>query len=274
MKQLSPAPFCYTMRMKVIIMYTLLVVDDEKIIRQGIARLINLRQIGIDTIYEADNGKMALALMAKHPIDIILADINMPIMNGLEFSKIVKQNYPACRIALITGYDYLDYAIQAVKIGVDDYILKPASKDDIQALLMHMAENLQKNKKAHELERTVEKLQGAFSHQGSKSIKDQLMDVIRENLENQDFSLQQLAFDMGYNISYLSSIFKQYFGMSFRDYLLEQRLEKARLLMLTTQMKNYEVAEVVGIKDANYFSTCFKRKYHVTVTEFRNGRLL
>ena len=68
---------------------------------------------------------MALALMAKHPIDIILADINMPIMNGLEFSKIVKQNYPACRIALITGYDYLDYAIQAVKIGVDDYILKP-----------------------------------------------------------------------------------------------------------------------------------------------------
>ena len=85
MKQLYPAPFCYTMRMKVIIMYTLLVVDDEKIIRQGIARLINLRQIGIDTIYEADNGKMALALMAKHPIDIILADINMPIMNGLEF---------------------------------------------------------------------------------------------------------------------------------------------------------------------------------------------
>ena len=136
-----------------------------------------------------------------------------------------------------------------------------------------MAENLQKNKKAHELERTVEKLQGTFSHQGSKSIKDQLMDVIRENLENQDFSLQQLAFDMGYNISYLSSIFKQYFGMSFRDYLLEQRLEKARLLILTTQMKNYEVAEAVGIKDA-YFSTCFKRKYHVTVTEFRNGRLL
>lgn len=250
-------------------MYTLLVVDDEELIRKGITKLIDRKSIGIQEIYEADNGTEALAYMEKQAADIVLADINMPHMNGLDFAKKVKQRYPFCKIALLTGYDYLDYAIQAVKIGVDDYLLKPASRDDIQALLLHLVESIQKDRDMYRLQRTVEKLKKTYA---AGSLQQQMAQIITDNLGNANFSLQLLAQKLGYNISYLSSIFKQHFGMSFRDYLMEQRLEQAKLLMLTTPLKNYEIAEAVGICDANYFSTCFKRRYHETITDFRNGR--
>lgn len=252
-------------------MYNLLVVDDERFIRQGITRLINTERIEIQEIYEAENGKDALFIMTQHNVDIILADINMPLMNGLTFSKEVKRLYPACKIALITGYDYLDYAIQAIKIGVDDYILKPVSKDDIHALLVRMVEHLKKEEGLQELQHSVDIIKGTALKEASSTLKADMINMMEHHISDAAFTLAMLAHEIGYNISYLSSIFKPFFGMSFRDYMLEQRLEKAKILMLSTSMKNYEIAEAVGIKDANYFSTCFKKKYNITVTEYRNG---
>lgn len=252
-------------------MYTLLVVDDERFIRQGITRLINTESIEIHDIYEAENGRAALSIMGQHKIDIILADINMPLMNGLEFSKAVKQQYPACKIALITGYDYLDYAIQAIKIGVDDYIVKPVSKDDIHALLVRMVDILKEEQTLRELQHSISIIKGTALKEEASTLKTEMSNIMDKHISDENFSLSMLANEIGYNISYLSSIFKQSFGMSFRDYMLEQRLEKAKILILTTQMKNYEIAEAVGIKDANYFSVCFKKKYKITITDFRNG---
>lgn len=78
-----------------------------------------------------------------------------------------------------------------------------------------------------------------------------------------------LAEELGYSVSYLSTLFKKYFGGNFRDYLLDVRLERAKILLLSTEMKNYEVAAAVGIEDPNYFSVCFRRKYKTTPREFR-----
>lgn len=116
-------------------MYNLLVVDDESIIRRGIRELVDFESLGIGGCFEAEDGEKALAVMKEHPIDLILADINMPVMSGLEFCRRAKELDAGVKIAILTGYDYLDYAIRAIKIGVDDYALKPLSKDDIQKLL-------------------------------------------------------------------------------------------------------------------------------------------
>ncbi len=101
-------------------MYNLLIVDDEPLVRRGIKSLVDFTQLNIELVFEATNGQEALDIMMDQHIDFILADINMPKMDGLTFADKAKRVNPHIRIALITGYDYFDYAVQALKIGVDD----------------------------------------------------------------------------------------------------------------------------------------------------------
>lgn len=106
----------------------LLIVDDEVLVRRGIKSLVDFESLNIRAVEEAANGLEALEIFKTFDPHIVLADINMPKMDGLNFSKAAKALNPKVKIALITGYDYFDYALQALKIGVDDYILKPVSK--------------------------------------------------------------------------------------------------------------------------------------------------
>ncbi len=88
-----------------------------------------------------------MEIVKKEEPDIILCDINMPKINGLDFSKEVKANWPWIKIAIITGYDYFEYAKEAVKIGVEDYVLKPVSKDDVQEVIQKLVLKIQEDRK-------------------------------------------------------------------------------------------------------------------------------
>lgn len=250
-------------------MYNLLVVEDESLIRRGIRAFIDFDGLGIDALFEAENGEEGLSVVHKHHIDLILADINMPKMNGLDFCRLAKEWDPSVKIAILTGYDYLDYAIRAIKIGVDDYALKPLSRDDVQKLLFHLAEKKKKSDHFAAVQEAVGKLTENSGAQEDSGVHGQMAELMEQHLSDSCFSLGTMAAELGYNISYLSTLFKRYFGENFRDYLLHLRLERAKILLLSTQMKNYEIAAAVGIDDPNYFSVCFRRKYKKTPKEFR-----
>lgn len=164
---------------------------------------------------------------------------------------------------MITGYDYLDYAINALKIGVDDYLLKPVSKKDISALLVELISQLEDNFKK-DFHLSDEDL--------SDNLRNRLIHEVEKNLSNSDFSLTSLAQTLGYNMSYLSLQFKNLVGENFREFLLDKRLEKARLLLLASDYKIFEISNKVGILDENYFAKCFKKKYGTTCSEFRKQR--
>lgn len=251
-------------------MYNLLVVEDESLIRRGIRAFIDFESLGIDRFFEAENGEEAVEIINSQPIDLILADINMPKMNGLDFCKLAKEKDPSVKIAILTGYDYLDYAIRAIKVGADDYVLKPLSRDDVQRLLFGLVEKKKTADSFIAVRQAVDKLTGiAKAKGGDASVRTRMAEIMEGHLSDSQFSLNAMAAEMGYNLSYLSTLFKQCFGFNFRDYLLELRLERAKILLLSTQMKNYEIASLVGFDDANYFSVCFRRKYQKTPREFR-----
>lgn len=250
-------------------MYHLLVVEDESLIRRGIRAFIDFDNLGIGDLFEAENGKEALEVMKNNRIDLILADINMPQMNGLEFCRQAKELDPSVKIAILTGYDYLDYAIQAIKIGVDDYALKPLDRNDIQKLLFHLVEKKKEADSYASIQKTVNELAKDTDPDGDLSARMHMADIMEAHLSDSGFSLSAMASELGYSISYLSTLFKKCFGENFRDYLLHMRLERAKILLLSTHMKNYEIASSVGIEDPNYFSVCFRRKYHKTPREFR-----
>ena len=116
-------------------MYSIMIVEDEYLVRQGIASLVNYEQFGMQVIAQAENGREAWQKFQENPVDILLTDINMPLMNGLELAKLAREKAPKCHIVFLTGYDDFDYARTAIKLGADDYLLKPFSKTDVEEML-------------------------------------------------------------------------------------------------------------------------------------------
>ena len=238
-------------------MFSLLIVDDEPIVRSGIKNLIDFNNLNISNVLEAVNGLQALEIVKSNDIDIVLADINMPKMNGLDFAKNAKQHNSDILIALVTGYDYFDYAVSALRYGVDEYILKPVSKKDIEKVLTQMIDKLKEKK----IKREIENISDIDTEHldNDSNYKNQIAKVIEEKLSDSSFSLNMLSDEINLSTSYLSRIFKQYFGVPFRDYILKERLDKSKILLLSSDMKIYEICEAVGFEDPNYFSTIFKK---------------
>jgi len=241
-------------------MYKLLVLDDEPFVRRGIVSLVNFEELEIDTILEAGDGEKGLELIKKEEPDIILCDINMPGINGLELSEQIKKEKPWIKIAIITGYDYFEYARQALKAGVEDYVLKPVSVDDVYDILKNMIAAIKRDRIFKEIYKSIEEIKGD-NEPDTTGYKKQFDELIDRYLSSSEFNLNFLADKTGFSVSYLSQLFKKIYGVSFSDYMINQRLEKSKLLLLTTSLKNYEIADKVGISDPNYFSTLFRKKY-------------
>ncbi len=123
-------------------MYRLLIVDDETIVRRGIKKSVNWNELGIEMVAEAADGVEALSQVMENQPDIILLDINMPKMDGLEFASIIKKQYPQIKIVIITGYHEFEYARSALRAGVNDYIVKPITKEDVGGIIRAQLEKI------------------------------------------------------------------------------------------------------------------------------------
>jgi two-component system, response regulator YesN len=250
-------------------MYKLLIVDDEPIIRKGILSFVNLEELNISEVFEASDGKAALELFKEKLPDLLLIDINIPKMNGLELASACKDIKPEVKICLVTGYDYFDYAVKALKLGVDDYLLKPTSKKDIGEMLGKLISKITESRYKSEVEEILTGLNSISKPMDDEGYKAKIYKEIEENIGNPEFSLSQLADKMGLSFGYLSSLFKKLFGLSFKEYVFNQRMERAKILLLSTDMKNYEIAAATGFEDPNYFSTAFRKKYNISPNQYK-----
>lgn len=120
-----------------------LIADDEPIIREGVRDSVDWPSLGMSVCAEAEDGEEALELALQHRIHVALVDLNMPIMNGLTLMKELRQKLPQCRIIIITGHDEFAYAQEAIRLGVDDYILKPADAEQLRQVLTRIRHDLE-----------------------------------------------------------------------------------------------------------------------------------
>ena len=250
-------------------MYNLLIVDDEPIIRRGIKSLAILSEIGISEIFEAGNAEKCLEIVDKEHIDIIMLDINMPNTDGLTLAKMLKEKNKNFAIIMVTGYDYFEYMQTAIRLGVDDYLLKPVNKTDIELVLKRMIDKIEKirlENRLLELNVTSESIPS-----GDNSSFKVVREYMNEHLFDSDLSLGYMAENLGFNSSYLSGIIKQIYGIPFQEYVALKRMEQAKILCLSTDMKNYEIAEEIGYEDVNYFTNRFKKTFGITPKQFKQG---
>lgn len=129
-------------------MYKLLIADDEKQIRDGLAELLDWEQYGIDECLLASNGVEALEIAVEKKPSILITDIQMPNMNGLELLEKIRESVPECRSIVLSGFDDYHYVRKAMKNGAMDYLLKPVSRADIIQIIDEVTDNIEEHRKA------------------------------------------------------------------------------------------------------------------------------
>ncbi len=131
--------------------------EDEFVVREGIKNNIDWRGNGYEFTGEASDGELALPLIRKLEPDIVITDIKMPFMDGLELSRIIRKEFPFTEIVILSGYEEFDYAKQAISIGVAQYLTKPISGDDLLHELDHLREKIIKSKEERALKEQFKK---------------------------------------------------------------------------------------------------------------------
>ncbi|WP_258168728.1 response regulator, partial [Paenibacillus sp. AR247] len=117
-------------------MYKVFIVDDEAVVRDGLKRTIGWQELGFELIGDYANGREALEAIDLNMPDLIISDISMPFMDGLALTAAAGSKYPHIKMIILTGYDEFEYAQQAIRLKVSDFILKPITAQEIRELLL------------------------------------------------------------------------------------------------------------------------------------------
>lgn len=245
-------------------MYKALIVEDEPLMREYL--MLNLNSIhGMwETAGCARNGAEAVALLAEKRFDLVLTDIKMPMMSGLELADYIHRKYPGTDVVILTGYEEFDYARSAVRAGVVDYLLKPLQDAELCAVLDKLAE-----KRGRILRGAVPSPAAAEADDAAGA----LIRMVREHIQQhfrEPLALSQIADKFGVNAAYLSGIFKSDKGESFTKYILRLRMERAALLLAYSAEKVGDIALELGYSTVKHFYSVFKKYYGVTPNSYRH----
>lgn len=161
-------------------MFTVFIVEDEQLIREGMLKLVEWQQLGFEVVGQAADGELAWPMIQELQPDIVITDIRMPFMDGLSLSRIIKQHYPKTKIIILSGYDEFEYAQKAISIGVEHYVLKPITKAQLTDLLVKIR---QEKLTLVEEEASLALLHQAAFHQKRRVFFEELMTGSKEVLE-------------------------------------------------------------------------------------------
>jgi len=256
-------------------MIKIMVIEDELILRKGLVMTTPWQDYGCEVIGEVGDGVEGARLIGKLRPDIVITDIRMPGMDGIEMMRKVRETSDT-EFILITGFSDFKYAKAAVDLGAQGFILKPIDDAELEAVLVKTVEAIGKKRK-YDLalrERSAENLglhEKLASVSGSKYNDRYLSEAvayIEKNVER-NFSLKNIADHLHISESYLSKLFKSKTSYTFLEYCTNYRIKKAAELLMDERNKVYEIADKVGYPDSRYFSTLFKKQIGLTPTEFR-----
>ncbi|GAE28838.1 response regulator transcription factor [Alkalihalobacillus hemicellulosilyticus] len=349
-------------------MLRVLLVDDEKSALQMIKRLGRWDELGLHVVGETANGQEAADFIQKEQVDIVITDMNMPGVDGVQLLRFIHEKHPQIASVVLSGYDQFSYLQQAIRSNVVEYLLKPVDSDDLHAALGRCIQRLDEERmkkldhgkliniqllpllnqfkvrihKAfqerdhYELTRSFNQLykeiiatckpidqsinlklyneflfiaedqiyrnnlnssqfvqeelslynpqmsiedlfneyikvyQHLFEYiQRAKGVTgkfklEEVKEYIDVNYSHSTISLGQLSQQFYVSKEYLSKAFKKEFGVNVTEYIMQLRMEKAKVLIVDEKIKIKNVAEMVGYEDVSYFYRVFKKYHGVT----------
>lgn len=234
-------------------MKKILLVEDERMIRAGLKKLIEDVIGGYTVSGEADSGGEALRIFDHVDPDIVITDIRMPGMRGLEMIRQLRALHRDLPVIVISGYAEFEYAREAIRYGVTSYLLKPVDRVELMQALAG-------------IEAPAPDSEGSGDeNQLIKKVKQ----IIRER-PGEDLSLKAVSDEVGLNPQYLSALFKKKTGENFSRYITEQRMKYAKKLLKDSNLKIYEIARATGYQSNKHFSNTFHEITGMTPSEYRD----
>lgn len=247
-------------------MYKAIIIDDEDLVREAIIALGKWKDFGITKICEADNAKSALEIIDKEMPDIVVTDMKMPVMDGMELLKELDFKHFHVKVIVVSGFSDYEYTRQAIRSNVVDYILKPIDSQDLNNAIATAISEIEDDE-----ERTgnYEERNAGFVERNSIF---EIEKYVKDNFNN-EITLEELAHKFYISKEYISRLFKKQFNTNLFDYLATLRIENAKELILKTQYSIEEIALRVGFSNGNYFSKAFRKKTNLSPSEYRNNHL-
>lgn len=243
-------------------MYEMIVVDDEAELREGISNYFPWESLNIRVTGIFENGKTAFSYIKTHPVDIVLTDIRMPLMGGLELIERAKAVSPKTVYVILSGYREFEYAKKGLLLGVKDYILKPTKYSQIYEVFSRITAELDH---AEAGRRREEKMPDA-----ENSVISGVKKYVRTHYAHA--TLESAAEFVHLNPYYLSTVFRQQTGEKFSDYVLRVRMEAAVALIERGNESVKAVAEAVGYTNPNSFTRAFRQYYQCNPKEYRRRK--
>ena len=239
---------------------TVLVIDDNTDIRQYERTLLQDEYI----VLEAADGKEGLSVAMKEVPDLVICDVMMPVMDGLEFTEQLKTNTATSHIPVImlTAKNLEEHRAEGYEHGADSYITKPFHSKVLLARIENLLRQRQLLKNLYQGTKEAEKeISEAHLEDRDKQFLKQLQAIIQKNLSDSEFGVEDMGQQIGLSRVQLYRKVKAMTGSSVVDLLRKARLAKARRLLETRSMSVSEVAYEVGFSAPSYFTKCFKEEY-------------
>ncbi len=234
----------------------ILIVEDNADIREYLAA-----ELGKSCpVWQAGNGEEALALLKEQEIDLILTDVMMPVMDGLQLCKHVKQNLNTCHIPVIILSAKADIKeqLEGLQVGADDYIPKPFVLGVVMAKIKNQFRTRRRAVEHYTRSLEIEPEKMAFNPMDEKLLK-RAMEIVEKHMDNSEFTTDEFAREMCMSRSNLHLKMKALTGESTNDFIRKMRLNKACKLLKEGQYTVSEVSAMVGFNTPSYFSTTFKK---------------
>ncbi|TXK83823.1 response regulator [Paenibacillus sp. N3.4] len=246
------------------------IIDDEAWIRDGLSKHIGWERLGIELVQVFEDGMDAITYITEQPVDIVLSDIRMPNMTGLELVATIREKAKEhkqlshIKVIFLSGFGDFKYAQEALRLGAVDYLLKPSDVEEIEEALA----------KAKALRESPEE-SVLRDESGMDKIEEPASYLIKKALGvmgarfTEDIHLSEIAEELCVTPNYLSRLFRQETGRSFSDYLSDLRMEKATELLKSSMLKIYQIGDAVGYPNPRYFSEWFQKQTGMSPGDYR-----
>lgn len=243
----------------------ILVVEDNKDMRDYIRSIL----AEYYNVLEAAQGEEALNVLRSNNVDFIISDLMMPVMDGMELSRRVKNDFSMSHIPflMLTAKTSDEVRLESYKMGADAFLLKPFDENMLLARISNILENRKRFQQKFSIDMNTDSLE-IEENSGDKKFLNKVMSVVKDNYKNPDFEVSDFIEAVGISKSLLNKKMQSLTGQSAGQFIRNYRLNLARELLLKNKvnrtMNISEIAYEVGFNDPKYFTRCFTKHFNVT----------
>ena len=235
-------------------MFKLVIVDDEYYTLEGMRHILDWEKYEVLIAGTATDGTQGLEVIRDTDADIVIADIRMDEMDGLEMIRILRAENFEGKIIILSGYQNFEYAKRAIDFKVEKFLTKPVNPAELEDVIERIVQEL--------------KEEAVDAPEISSSFFKKVLDEVDKHY-TEDIQLSRLADKFFCSRSYLSKMFKKHLGMSYVDYITKKRIERAKLLLIQDELSTDDIMSSVGWQDPKHFRAVFKKQEGISPSEYR-----